>query len=72
MTNVKLLKEKIDQSGLKMNFIAEKLNMTPQGLYKKLADCSNWFYSQEVIIKNLLRLSDEEVNLIFFADRVDR
>jgi DNA-binding phage protein len=71
MTNVTLLRQKIDDSGLKMSFIAEQLNMTPQGLYKKLKDGSDWLFSQVMIIKKLLQLSDEEVNIIFFNDDVE-
>lgn len=71
MTNVTLLRQKIDDSGLKMSFIAEQLNMTPQGLYKKLQNGSDWLFSQVMIIKKLLQLSDEEVNIIFFNDDVE-
>lgn len=71
MTNVTLLRQKIDDSGLKMSFIAEQLNMTPQGLYKKLKGGSDWLFSQVIIIKKLLQLSDEEVNIIFFNDNVE-
>ena len=71
MTNVTLLRQKIDDSGLKMSYIAEQLNMTPQGLYKKLKDGSDWLFSQVMIIKKLLQLSDEEVNAIFFNDDVE-
>lgn len=66
MTNVTLLRQKIDDSGLKMVYIAEQLGMTPQGLYKKLKDGSDWIFSQVMIIKKLLQLSDDEVNAIFF------
>lgn len=71
MTNVTLLRQKIDDSGLKMAYIAEQLGMTPQGLYKKLKDGSDWLFSQVMIIKKLLQLSDDEVNAIFFNDDVE-
>ncbi len=71
MTNTTLLRQKIDESGLKMQYIAEKLGMTPQGLYKKLKDESDWFFSQVMILKDLLHLSEEDVNKIFFALNVD-
>lgn len=70
MTNVNLLKEKIKESGLKHKYIAERLGMTPQGLYKKLSDSSDWFFSQVMVMKELLRLSDDEVNKIFYAKEV--
>lgn len=71
MTNVTLLRQRIDKSGLKMSYIAEQLNMTPQGLYKKLKDESDWLFTQVMIIKRLLHLSDEEVNAIFFTIDVE-
>lgn len=71
MTNVTLLRQKIDDSGLKMAYIAEQLGVTPQGLYKKLKDGSDWLFSQVMIIKKLLQLSDDEVNAIFFNDDVE-
>ena len=71
MTNVTLLRQKIDESGLKMSHIASQLDMTPQGLYKKLKDGSDWTFTQVMTIKRLLNLSDEEVNAIFFNTNVE-
>ena len=36
MTDTKLLKEKIDNSGYRFNWIAKNLNLTPYGLRKKV------------------------------------
>ena len=72
VTNTELLREKIDGSGLKKSYIASQLDMTSQGLYKKLKDGSDWTFSQVMIIKRLLHLTDEEVNLIFFNIGVER
>lgn len=71
MTNVTLLRQRIDGSGLKMSYIASQLDMTPQGLYKKLKDGSDWTFTQVMVIKRLLNLSDEEVNTIFFNHGVE-
>lgn len=72
VTNTELLRKKIDGSGLKKSYIASQLDMTSQGLYKKLKDGSDWTFSQVMIIKRLLHLTDEEVNLIFFNIGVER
>ena len=66
MTNTTLLKKKIDSSGYKVIFLAEKVGLTPQGFYKKLKDGSEWTFSQVMILKDLLYLTNEEVDSIFF------
>jgi DNA-binding phage protein len=66
MTNTTLLKKKIDTSGYKVIFLAEKVGLTPQGFYKKLKDGSEWTFSQVMILKDLLHLTNEEVDSIFF------
>ena len=62
MTNTTLLKKKIDSSGYKVIFLAEKVGLTPQGFYKKLKDGSEWTFSQVMILKDLLYLTNEEVD----------
>ena len=69
MTNTTLLKKKIDTSGYKVIFLAEKVGLTPQGFYKKLKDGSEWTFSQVMILKDLLHLTNEEVDSIFFNEK---
>lgn len=71
MTNTTLLKQKIDKSGYKVIYLAEKVGLTPQGFYKKLKDGSDWVYCQVMILKELLHLTNEEVDLIFFNVKVE-
>ena len=71
MTNTILLKEKIDESGYKIMFLAEKVGLTPQGFYKKLKDGSEWTYSQAKILSEYLRLTRDEIDNIFFAAGVE-
>lgn len=71
MTNTTLLKKKIDSSGYKVIFLAEKVGLTPQGFYKKLKDGSEWTFSQVMILKDLLHLTNEEVDSIFFNEKVE-
>ena len=71
MTNTELLKEKIDKSGYRITFLAEKTGMTPQGFYKKLKDGSEWTYSQVKILSDLLCLTKKETDYIFFNLKVE-
>ena len=71
MTNTTLLKKKIDTSGYKVIFLAEKVGLTPQGFYKKLKDGSEWTFSQVMILRDLLHLTNEEVDSIFFNEKVE-
>lgn len=66
MVNTKLLREKIDASGLKLNYIADQLGITRFGLYKKLQDGSEFKPSQIMKLCNLLRIETlEERKQIF-------
>ncbi len=60
MTNTKLLREKIDASGLKLQYIADQLGITRFGLYKKLQDGSEFKPSQIVKLCELLRIETAE------------
>ena len=71
MTNTILLKRIIDNSGYKIVFLAEKVGLTPQGFYKKLKDGSDWSFTQVMILKDLLHLTREDINAIFFNSEVE-
>lgn len=71
MTNTLLLRQKVEESGYKVIYLAEKVKLTPQGFYKKLNDGSDWLYSQVMILKDLLHLADDEVDAIFFTAKVE-
>ena len=68
MTDVALLKKKIENSGLKKNFIAKQLDLTPQGFYLK-ASGKNDFTSSEIqcLCKLLQITAQREVKAIFFT-----
>lgn len=72
MTNTKLLKEKIDSSGLKLGFIAEKLGISYHWLKKKI-DGNVAFKAIEIqIICSVLNITDlQEKEDIFFASDVE-
>ena len=69
MTNTKLLEKKIEESGLKKNFIAQALGLSPYGLAKKINN-ENEFKTSEVDgLCKILNISDlAEKDRIFFAN----
>jgi hypothetical protein len=70
LVNEKLLREKMAESGYKMQFIAEKCGLTYQGLLNKINNVRAFKTTEAGILKDLLKLSDDEFNAIFFADNV--
>lgn len=69
--NMKLLREKIDESGYKLAFIAKKLGITYPGLLKKLTGETEFKVSEVQILRELLNLTDSEMEDIFFTPNVD-
>lgn len=67
MTNTTLLRMKIDESGYKLRFIAQQLGITYQGFLKKLNNETEFKVSEVKILTDLLKLTPDEVNKIFFA-----
>lgn len=72
MTNKRLLKQKIDDSGLKLGFIAEKMDIS-YGWLKKKIDGRVAFKAYEIqTLCELLQITDlEEKESIFFAENVE-
>ena len=71
MTNTDLLKQKIEESGVKYAFIADKLGMSRQGLSQKIAQNGDFKAWQMLSIVDILHLSDDEARDIFYAQNVD-
>lgn len=71
MKGMELLRKKIDKSGYKLQFIAEKCGLTYQGFKKKLDGDTEFKVSEVMVLKDLLKLTDAEVHDIFFVDNVD-
>lgn len=68
--NCEMLTAKIEASGHSKSEIAEALGITRQGLYNKLSG-DNEFKSSEIRrLSEILSLTPEERDLIFFADFV--
>lgn len=67
MTNTNLLRSKIDESGYKLTYLAEKCNLTYFGFMKKVNNETEFKASEIKTLKELLNLTNEEANKIFFV-----
>lgn len=67
MTNTELLKKKILESGYRIEFVAEKCGLTPQGFLNKRNNETEFKASEILALKTLLGLTDDETNDIFFC-----
>lgn len=72
MTDTKRLKDRIDQSGLKLQWIAEQLGLTRFGLYKKISGESDFRQQEIARLSEILGLSAEDRDALFFAPKHDR
>lgn len=71
-TNVELLEKKIEDSGIKKRVIAEKANLTRQGLLLKTKGVREFKASEIQSIAKTLNLSTDEIFSIFFTDLVEK
>jgi len=72
MTNTILLKQKINESGLKNKFLAASCNVTERTFNNKLKGRTPFVQDEILILKKILRLTDDELSLIFFAEEVEK
>lgn len=68
MTNSVLLKEIVKESGLKKSFIAERMGVSYSSYMRKESGKSPFYADELSVLWDLLRLSSQEVNEIFFAE----
>lgn len=68
MTNTELLEAKIKESGLRKNYIAEKLGLSPFGFANKVSGKTEFKTSEVASLCELLNISTlSEKEIIFFA-----
>ncbi len=67
MTNVELLREKIEESGYKLRYIADRVGITYQCLLNKLKNKSDFRAPEIQALCELLNLSRDERDAIFFS-----
>ena len=71
MTNSVLLRQKINECGYKLVFVAAKCGLTYYGFLKKMNNETEFKVGEVASLKALLQLTDAEVGAIFFAENVD-
>lgn len=67
MTNSELLKKKISESGISVSFIAKKMGLSREGLYKKINNLTEFKASEIFAIMGILNLSSKDRDDIFFT-----
>ena len=70
MTDSELLKSEIEKSGISITFIARKLGITREALYKKIKNETEFKASEIAKMQYILNLSDKKRDDIFFANRL--
>ena len=68
MTDSEALNKVIEKSGLKLTFIARALKLSREGFYKKLNNQTEFKASEIVKMQEILNLSNEQRDKIFFAN----
>lgn len=71
MSDINMLKKKIDESGMSIIAIAEKSGMVRATLYNRLKGVSEFKASEITNLSNTLHLTAGERNKIFFAQKVE-
>ena len=71
MTDTKMLRQLIDESGYKLRFIAEKCGLTYQGLLPKINGERDFDQTEIAALRTLLHLDQDQVDAIFFGLEVD-
>lgn len=70
--NHELLKDTIQDRGVKVSVLADKIGISRQSLHMKLNGERSFDQGEIMAIKTTLRLSDEEFMEIFFNGGVDK
>ena len=68
MTDSEALNKVIENSGLKLTFIARALKLSREGFYKKLNNQTEFKASEIVKMQEILNLANEQRDKIFFAN----
>ena len=71
MTNTELLRQYIEKSGLKRTFVANHIGLTLQGYLNKEKGKSEFTQSEIQGLCDLLSISEDDKERIFFAKIVD-
>ncbi|WP_313961751.1 helix-turn-helix transcriptional regulator [uncultured Parvimonas sp.] len=69
MIDLEKLRNLIDDSGLKINYIANELNISREGLYHKLEGKTEFKVSEVQKLAKVLNMSNDMRNIIFFKNQ---
>jgi len=72
MTNTKLLRERINDSGYRIRYIASRLGLSYQGFQNKVNNVSEFKATEIKELCDLLKIDALEKEQIFFAPEVDK
>lgn len=72
MTDSYLLNYKIKESGIKLGTLADKLGLSRAGLYNKINGISEFYGGEILTLSEVLGLSTEDRENIFFNKKVDK
>ena len=67
MTDIEKLNNAIKESGYRVQFLAEKLNLSNQGFLNKRNGIHEFTTGEVSTLQELLKLSDDEMLSIFFV-----
>lgn len=70
--NLEYLNDRIALSRIPITAIADGLGLSRQSLYLKMKGEREFKISEVTKLCDLLRLTEEEKTLVFFADKVDK
>lgn len=71
MTNTKILKEKINDSGYKLVFLAKKLGITSYTFMKKIKNKTEFKATEIKTLSKMLKINQKETVEIFFGTDID-
>lgn len=69
--NSEELRKEIGKKGLKLKYVADKLNLSPYGLALKIDNVNEFKNSEILILSNVLELDLKQKEKIFFASKVN-
>ena len=65
MTDTKLLREAIDNSGMSITFISNEIGISREALYKKISNTTEFKASEITKLSKILNLSNRARDVIF-------
>ncbi len=68
MTNEKMLRDKIEESGYRLRFLSKKIGISYQCFLNKVTNNSAFKADEIKVLCDLLKITGEEKEKIFFAD----